>query len=124
MREFYPQINVRVIFKTSNPMQSWFRIKDRIPPELQSSLVYHYKCGGCHSSYVGKTLRHLAARIAEHKGKSLRTGQPLSKPPFSAIRDHASAENHPISQNQFSILGSQRTDMDLRVLESLYSYKL
>ena len=124
MRDFYPQIDVRVIFKTTNTLQNWFRIKDRIPIDLRSSLCYYYECGGCNSSYVGKTLRHFSARIAEHKGISLRTGQPLSKPPFSAIRDHSLKEDHPICKSQFSILGSQRTDMDLKILESLLTYKL
>ena len=124
MKEFYPQVNVRVIFRTKNAIQNWFRIKDKIPLDLQSSLVYHYECGVCNSSYVGKTSRHFSARIAEHRGVSHRTGQPLSKPPFSAIRDHSVAKDHPISKGGFSILGSQQTDMDLRVLESLYTYKL
>ena len=94
-------------------MQKFFKFKDAVPKELQASIVYNYKCDSCNASYIGKTKRHLRSRIFEHFGKSVRTNNPISKPPFSAIRNHAHDNNHPMSIDSFSVLASTLHDMDL-----------
>ena len=104
-------------------LQNHFKVKDCIPDDLRSSIVYFYECGGCNSTYVGKSLRHLRARRSEHQGRSLRTGQLLSKPSYSAIRDHALELDHQIVLENFSILSSHNTDMELRIAEGLHTFK-
>ena len=42
-------------------------LKTKDPNELESNLVYEYKCSRCQSTYVGKTIRHLKVRVQEHK---------------------------------------------------------
>ena len=54
-------------------------------------------------TYIGKTYCHLSARIAEHKGISVRTGQTLINEPISSIRDHALHADHDINTNCFKI---------------------
>ena len=66
----------------------FFRFKDGIPLSLRSRIVYKYKCQCGIALYVGETVRHFHKRISEHMGISGSTGKPLSKPPFSNIRDH------------------------------------
>ena len=103
MSEFYPQVSLRVIFKPSSTLFQQFKFKDRICDALQSSVVYKFKCSRCNSTYIGQTKRHLTARIAEHRGRSFRTGFPLSKPSYSAIREHSEASDHPIYPSDFTI---------------------
>ena len=123
MREFYPQIDVRVIFKPKFTLRNLFKFKDRIPSDLQSSLVYKYKCNCCNAMYYGKTKRQWKVRICEHTGRSVRTNRPLTKPPFSAIRDHAFDCDHPILKENFSVLTCKSNDMELTVAESLYTLR-
>ena len=52
-------------------------------------------------------------RISEHMGISAFTGKPLSKPPFSDIRDH------PISPYDFYILSTCSSSFELLLRESL-----
>ena len=122
MKEFYPQLSVRVIFKPRRTIQSFFRFKDKVPKELQSSVIYKYSCC-CNATYYGRSKRQLQARIFQHLGRSIRTNRPLSNPPFSAIRQHSEAENHPISKNSFSVLSCRSNEMELDIVESLYILK-
>ncbi len=43
------------------------RIKDRIDPSEQSSIIYRAQCKDCSSNYTGQTSRRLATRIKEHR---------------------------------------------------------
>ena len=44
--------------------------KDKTPKEYVSSIVYHFKCPGCNSGYIGKTERCLITRLNEHATSS------------------------------------------------------
>ena len=70
------------------------------------------------------TSRNFYTRVSEHRGVSHRTGRPLTKPSHSAIRDHVEACNATISDINFKILDTTNNNTDLRILESLYIYKL
>jgi hypothetical protein len=95
-----------------------------LPVHMRSSLVYQFRCAQCASAYVGMTSRNLYSRIAEHKGRSCRTGQLLSRPPHSAVRTHAEQCDVPVSDSDFRVLASTSGTSDLRILESLYIFKL
>ena len=123
LREFYPQLMIRVIFKPGFTMQSLFRFKDKIPEKLQSSVVYHYKCRCCNATYIGKSKRQIRVRQFEHLGRSVRTNRPLGKPPFSAIRQHSESTDHPIYLDSFSVLSNRSKDVELSIVESLYIVK-
>ena len=61
-------------------------LKDRIPANICSSVVYKFKCSSCQATYYGKTSCHFIVRCREHlginkKGISIK-GASLS------IRDH------------------------------------
>ena len=122
LKPLYPQLNIRIIFKAQNSIGQFFNIKDRIPDCLQSCIIYKYTCSTCQGEYIGKTERHLEMRICEHLGKSFRTNNPLSSPPYSAIRQHSHNHDHPIAKNAFSIVAKPHNRSDLILLESLYSY--
>ena len=103
-----------------------FKFKDNIPTPLMSSLVYQYNCNRCNSIYVGKTTRHLATRISEHRGISPRTGAQLGKPIFSSIRNHVYNihNSNLISPDQFKIVCTSNYDYELLIKESILIKKL
>ena len=115
----FPQINFRIVFKTSTRLRDFFHFKDRIPLHLRSLVVYKYKCRSCSASYLGKTKRHLHRRVCEHRGVSSRTGNPLTVPPHSAIRDHATSTGHDIAPASFKIVSTAANDFELKIFESL-----
>ncbi len=43
------------------------RIKDRIDPIEQSSIIYRAQCKDCSGYYTGQTSKRLATRIKEHR---------------------------------------------------------
>ena len=76
------------------------------------------------SEYFGLTSRRLATRVAEHRGVSVRTGYPLSAPPFSSIRNHNdNCSSCQIEINSFKIVGSDNSIFGLKILESLFIHK-
>ena len=123
VEKLYPQIDLRIAFKNSFSIGSFFRHKDLMPASLCSNVIYTYKCALCNECYTGSTQRQLQCRIAEHLGVSVRTGMHLSKEPFSAIYDHKEKMNHPINKNDFKIVGRTFDKSKLRLLESLYIFK-
>src|SRR5215469_2207872 len=103
-----------------NKIGSFFKLKEKIPDLLRTSLIYTYKCTNCQVSYVGQTGLQLKMRISKHMGISHRTGFPLSSPENSAIREHSNNTGHQISTEGFEILTSASNLTDRRILESLY----
>ena len=85
--------------------------------------MYEYCCVRCTSAYVGMTSRTLGSRIDEHRGVSHRTGQFLSHPSYSAVRNHANDCDVRIDHNSFKILTSAASPLDLKILESLHIKK-
>ena len=51
-------------------------------------------------------------------------GKPLSKPPFSNIRDHHQTSGHPIFPDDFSVLSSCSSSFELLLRKSLLIFKL
>ena len=82
-----------------------------------SSVVYSYKCPGCHALYYGKTTRNLDTRCREHLGIN-KAGQKI-KSNCSAIGDHISKSDHNGSLEDFDILSKTENFFDLLIHESL-----
>ncbi|XP_069977196.1 uncharacterized protein [Penaeus vannamei] len=120
LRRCYPQISFRFVFYNNNTVGNFLKNKEMCNSELCSNVVYLFTCPSCQARYVGSTSRWLRHRILEHKGKSIRTGLQLSKPSFSAIREHSHLHNHPFSNTDFKILTSHLNRFDLIIAESLH----
>lgn len=121
--QYLPSIAFNPILVNKFKTGSFFNYKDRLPKAARSSVIYKFRCEQCSSEYVGSTTRSLHTRASEHAGRSSRTNNRLACPPNSSIRDHAETCGSPITINQFSILSSCKTEIDLRILESLYIFK-
>jgi len=120
----YPQIKFTFVFSNTNTIAKFLKQPFNYSSDLCSNVVYLFTCPSCQARYVGSTSRWLRHRISEHKGKSFRTGLPLSKPSFSAIREHSLQHSHPFSNTDFSILSSHSSRQDLITSESLLIKKM
>ena len=120
LKEHFPDTSFRFIFTNPYTIKSFFPYKDAIPAGLIPNVVYQYTCSLCKQRYVGETKRNLTLRIAEHKGKSARTGALLSNPSFSPIRSHSLDKDHIITDDSFKILMKAIHPFDTKLLESLF----
>ena len=64
-----------------------FRLKDQIPKELTSDVVYKFQCGLCNESYHGKCVRHFNVTIGENIG-TLPFPKKQVKPEKMSVADH------------------------------------
>ena len=69
-------------------------------------------------------MRTLHTRVAEHAGRSFRTGALLTSPPHSNIGAHAPSCSSPVAIDNFNILARGNSNIDVRILESLFIYKI
>ena len=89
-------------------------LKPKIPEELQSNVVYEFKCSRCTSTYVGKTSRHLLVRVREHRYRRKQV-----------IRKHADDCNMEVTMDNFKILTKTNRNNDLlETLEALFIKEL
>ena len=113
-------VDFRIVFSNPCTIGSFFKIKDSTPCDVQSRVVYEYKCSSCNAGYIGSTSRSFKARRLGHMGRSIHTGRPLGKPEHSNIRLHSEAEDHPVNHSDFKILHSLPDNVSLLIAESLY----
>ncbi|BHF74059.1 Acyl-CoA synthetase member 2 mitochondrial [Sparganum proliferum] len=72
------QFAIRVSHKPASPLRTVLtRVKDSIPKEEQTNVIYRIPCANCPCVYVGHTGRRLGTRINEHK-LAIRRRDPLS----------------------------------------------
>ena len=102
---YFKDIHFNIILVNNFKIGSFFNYKDRLPKDLQAALIYKFSCVRCTSEYIGSTTRTLCVRVAEHAGRSHRTGHLLASPSHSSIREHALSCDSPIRLDNFSFLG-------------------
>ena len=57
------QIRTRV---TTTKLNIFTNVKDKVPKQNKSNIVYEFTCQKCNNSYIGKTDRTLLERTKEH----------------------------------------------------------
>ena len=119
-RNYFPQINVRIVLSNRATIGAQFPVKERLPERLCSRVIYKFTCEDCSSSYVGSSIRTLHERTHEHLGKSFLTGAPLTNLKHSSIRVHSHNSNHPLKLENFTIIGRAQSTDHIRLLESVY----
>ena len=120
LSKFFPFLQIELVFSNPLKISSFFRFKDSLPIGMHSNVSYLYSCPKCTlGKYVGCTTRTLKTRVDCHSGLSYRTGNKLSKPEYSSIREHASKCKTKIDIENFKILFSSKTESDLLISESL-----
>ena len=64
-QRYCTNIEIKLAF-SSFKIGSMFSVKDPIPLDLCSRVVYKFSCAGCNACYIGKTSRHLSTLVREH----------------------------------------------------------
>lgn len=121
-RNILPFCNIKVVFKTTNRLSSYFKYKDTFPKSLISGVLYKYTCAKCNLSYVGYTKRYWEKRLEEHTHISARTGKPLSGMQIFAPMQHtrkAEGRCGKVSRDDFKFIGGGGGRYLLQVKESL-----
>ena len=95
--------NLQILFKSQKKLAKDFRLKDGIPMELTSDVVYKFQCGLWNESYYGECVTHLNVRIEKYIGISPLTMKKV-KPIGSAVSNHLLLCNHSLLFQQFSVL--------------------
>ena len=118
-----PCCKLRIVFKSSNRLSSYFSFKDKLPSSLTSGVIYHYQCSRCNSAYVGKTVRHYETRLGEHLSLSPLTGKPVKTFQDWPTMSHSLRCKSDISRDNFKIIGHEKNDFLLKIKESLMIHK-
>ena len=118
-KNLLPTCELKVVFRSSTRLGSFFRFKDKLPVSLLSGVVYRFTCDSCNAIYVGKTQRHLRVRIAEHIGVSALTGKSIKPEKDSAVSQHMLMCNCVASSDNFSIVTKDACNYTLEIKESL-----
>ena len=109
---------IRVVFKSGPTLRSLLtKVKDPLPTEKQSSVVYEVPCT-CGKVYIGKTKLRLGTHLKEHKDAC---AECLTNK--SAIAEHSWTSDHPINWNGTKILQRAGRTMQLVLKEALSIHK-
>lgn len=85
------------------------KLKDPIPKNLKSNVVYEIECADCHETYVGQTSQWLKNRMALHKS-DIKTNNPRC-----ALSIHANKYSHKVDLENVKIL-----DMTMNYRKRMY----
>ena len=119
-----PFANLKVIFRSSCRMRSFFRYKDNIPLDYMSQVIYKFVCNTCNSVYIGKTPRHYGVRKCEHLTISAFTRKPVDRTSQvrTSVELHGLSEGHVNTEDSISLMAfapKSRYDVKLRTQESI-----
>jgi hypothetical protein len=114
IRDFYPQVNLRVAFKSPAQLGDHFPFKYRvIDPSRQALVVYHVKCNECDEDYIGMSIRILNQRVFEHNND-----------PDSHVLKHQKIKGHKMDFDNIRILDKASNQLKLQYKEMLYIRKM
>ena len=124
LKQHMPELRVKIVSRASVRLCSLFSFKDKIPSYLNSGVVYKFSCGGCNSTYIGKTKRHMKTRVCEHAGISPLTGKLLKGQNTTSVLEHSKRCNSKVKYDNFVVLCKDNcSDFHLRIKESLFIHK-
>ena len=115
-----PFCKLRVIFKSTNRLKSYFNFKDVLPEPLRSCQVYKFTCGSCSTSCTGNTFRHLKVRVSEHQDVSPRTGNIVKSTLSTSVHDYMLKCDHIVTWDDFKVLGRESNHWLSEIKECLF----
>ena len=90
-----------------------FSVKDPVPLDLRSCVVYKFSCAGCNASYIGETSRRLSTHIREHLSRDRNSHS------FQYLQQ-SEACRRLCSKNCFSFVDSARNRLQLILKEAVH----
>lgn len=109
---FCNDLDIKLVFTTFK-LRNLFSVKDSVPRELRSRVVYKFICACCNACHIGETGRHFSTRVREHlsSDKSSYIFKHLQNP--GSCRQSCSADC-------FEILDSAPTKFQLKLKEAMH----
>ena len=111
-KRYCNNLDVKLAF-SSFKIRNMFGVKDPVPVELRSNVVYKFTCASCNSCYVGETSRHLSTRIREHLNRD-RTSHI-----FQHIQQSEACRNS-CSAECFEVIDHATTKFQVKIKEALH----
>ena len=105
-------LDIKLVFTTFK-LRNLFSVKDSVPRELRSRVIYKFTCACCNACYIGETGRHFSTRVREH----------LSSDKSSHIFKHLLSSERcrqSCSADCFEILDSAPTKFQLKLNEAMH----
>ncbi|BHF84728.1 hypothetical protein SprV_0902787900 [Sparganum proliferum] len=110
------QFGISIAHKPASSLRTTLsRVKDPIPKEQQTNVIYRIPCANCSNVYVGHTGRRLGTRINEHK-LAIRRRDPLS-----LVFAHALECDHRFNWEGTEVIASANTKQAREFLEAWHS---
>ena len=112
MQCYCPNIEIKLAF-SSFKVGSMFSVKDPVPLDLRSRVVYKFSFVGCNACYISETSRHLSTRFREH----------LCRDRNSHVYQHLQqslACQHLANKNCFSIVDCAPNKLQLMLKEAIH----
>ena len=127
-QKLIPTGEINIVYKTQRRLSHLLRFKDVVPSDLDSHLIYHFKCPSCNAGYVGETRVPHIVRNCQHLGISPYTEKPMKGGVPTSVTKHIIAKKCKCSLENFSILGRE-SDYHKRLIKEslfikLYNYEL
>lgn len=110
--------NVRVAFRNTNNVSCLYsKLKDKLPLEEATNVVYHINCVDCNNKkcYIGTTGQKVHKRMKQHKDDVAN-----NKPKRSALAYHAITNDHKFDFDNLRILERERKYQKRMLLEELH----
>ena len=106
---------MRVVFKSGRSLRSILtKVKDTLPAEKQSKVVYQILCS-CGKTYIRETTRRLEMRMKEHQDACCRGMLEMS-----GMAEHAWKHHHPIKWQDTRVTDRARRPKELQLKEALH----
>ena len=111
IKKISDRYGIQTYFKGSNTIRNLLvSPKDKVSMVIKSGAIYWFQCGdlSCDDEYIGETCRTFGERYKEH----------LKDP--SPIHQHSNHTGHPISHNNFQIIGREGHSLARNIKESIF----
>ena len=115
VRRVCRRFGLKVIFKSGRSLRSVLtKVKDTLPAEKQSKVVYQIPCS-CGRAYIGETTRRLETRMKEHQDACCR-----GMVEKSAVAEHAWEHHHPIEWEGTRVIDRAGRSKEFQLTEALH----
>lgn len=116
LKHVFLKREIQIVGKPTNQLgpMVFSKLKDTIPKDMKSGLVYKLNCEDCDETYIGETKQYLSKRLYDHK-YHIKIGD--SK--HSGAVNHATSLNHKIDFNNFNILTIENNTAKRKILETI-----
>jgi len=116
LKRILAEMNIRVVHQPHITLRrKLVHVKDPVPPEKASGVVYSISCRECSDTYIGQTGRLLGTRLAEH-----RAAVKYSKTDVSAVAEHVWERQHSMNFDGTTILAREHDVHRRYLLESWF----